>query len=46
MTAMPWRLCFLLAAFMIAFAIAHIIALQKLNEVQGDRPASIDRLAD
>ncbi|MDO8399173.1 MAG: hypothetical protein Q7T45_15280 [Bradyrhizobium sp.] len=46
MTAMPWRLCFLMAAFMIAFAIAHIFALQKLNVVQGDRPAAIDRLAD
>lgn len=46
MTAMPWRLCFLLAALMIAFAIAHIFALQKLNAVQADRPATIDRLVD
>ena len=46
MTAMPWRLCFLLAALMIVFAIAHIFALQKLNAGQGDRPAAIDRLAD
>ena len=46
MTAMPWRLCFLLAALMIAFAIAHIFALQKLSVSQGDRPATIDRMAD
>jgi hypothetical protein len=46
MTAMPWRVCFTLAALMIAFAIAHILAWQKLNVVQGDRPATIDRLAD
>ncbi len=46
MTAMPWRLGFLLAAMMIVFAIAHIVTLQKLNVAQGDRPAAIDRLAD
>ena len=46
MTAMPWRLCFLLAALMIVFAIAHILALQRLNALQGDRPITIDRLAD
>jgi hypothetical protein len=28
MTAMPWRLCFLLAALMIVFAMAQILALQ------------------
>jgi hypothetical protein len=46
MTAMPWRLGFLLAALMIVFAITHIVALQELNVVQGDRPAAIDKLAD
>lgn len=44
--AMSWRLYFLLAALMIVFAFAHILALQKLNAMQSDRPAAIDRLAD
>ena len=43
---MPWRLCFLLAALMIVFAIAHMLALQKLNAMQGERPAAIDGLTD
>lgn len=42
MTAVPWRLCFLLAALMIVFAIAHMLALQTLNAVQGERPVAID----
>jgi hypothetical protein len=46
MTAMPWRLCFLLAALMIAFAISHIFALQKLNAVHAEKPVTIDRLID
>jgi hypothetical protein len=37
MTAMPWRLCFLLAALMIVFAIAHMLALQTQHAVQGER---------
>jgi hypothetical protein len=43
---MAWRLNFLLAALMIVFAFAHIIALQKLNAAQGQKPAVIDLLAD
>ena len=43
---MPWRLSFGLAALMIVFAIAHIFALQKLNALQPETPAMIDRLID
>jgi len=46
MTAMPWQLCFLLAALMIAFAIAHMLVLQMPTAMQGERPAAIDMLAD
>ena len=42
--AMPWRFSFLLAALMVAFA--HALALHKLYAMQGDRPATIDMLAD
>ena len=44
--AMSWRLCFLLAGLMILFAITHILALQKLNAMQGEKPATIDILTD
>lgn len=43
---MSWRLYFVLAALMVVFAIAHILALQKLNAMQGEGPAAIDRLVD
>ena len=43
---MAWRLYFLLAALMMVFAFAHIFALQKLNAMQSERPATIDFLAD
>ena len=44
--AMTWRVYFLLGALMIVFAFAHIVALQKLNAMQVERPAAIDRLSD
>jgi hypothetical protein len=31
---------------MIVFAFAHVLALQKLNAMQSERPASVDVLAD
>lgn len=43
---MSWRLYFLLAALMTAFAFAHILALQKLNAMQTKRPATVDVLTD
>lgn len=43
MTAMPWRFGFLLAALMIAFALAHMLALQTPNAVPRERPVAIDR---
>jgi hypothetical protein len=43
---MTWRLYFMLAVLMMVFAFAHILALQKLNAMQGERPATIDFLAD
>jgi hypothetical protein len=42
---MAWRLYFMLAILMV-FAFAHILGLQKLNAMQGERPATIDFLAD
>ncbi len=38
---MAWRLYSLLAVLMIVFAFAHIVALQKLNAMQSERPAAI-----
>jgi hypothetical protein len=43
---MSWRLYFLMAFLMIAFASAHIFALQKLNAMQAERPATIDLRSD
>ena len=43
---MPWRLSFLLAGLMIVFAVAHIFALQKLDAMQPQKPATIDTLTD
>jgi hypothetical protein len=44
---MSWRLNFLLAVLMIVFAFAHLVALQKLNAMQSERPpAAIDLVAD
>lgn len=43
---MPWRPYFVLAALMIVFAFAHILALQRLNAMQNENPAAVDRLAD
>lgn len=43
---MTWRLYFMLAVVMIVFASAHMLALQKLNAMQSERPPTIDRLAD
>jgi hypothetical protein len=39
--SMSWRLYFLLAVLMIVFAFAHILALQKLNAMQSERPAAV-----
>jgi hypothetical protein len=44
--SMSWRLYFLMAFLMIAFASAHIFALQKLNAMQAERPATIDLRSD
>jgi hypothetical protein len=38
---MAWRAYFLLAILMIVFAFAHVIALQKLNAMQGERPGAV-----
>jgi hypothetical protein len=43
---MAWRLYLMLAVLMMVFAFAHIFALQKLNAMQSERPATIDFLAD
>jgi hypothetical protein len=44
---MSWRIYFLLSVLMIAFAFAHLVALQKLNAMQSERPAAtIDFVAD
>src|SRR5229473_1960117 len=37
---MAWRIHFMLAVLMIVFAFAHILALQKLNAMQSERPAA------
>jgi hypothetical protein len=36
----------MLAVLLMVFALAHIFALQKLNAMQSERPATIDSLAD
>jgi hypothetical protein len=38
---MAWRVYFLFAILMIVFAFAHVIALQKLNAMQSERPAAV-----
>ena len=38
---MTWRLYFMLAVLIMVFAFAHILALQKLNAMQSERPATI-----
>jgi hypothetical protein len=38
---MSWRFYFPLAILMAIFAFSHIIALQKLNAMQSDRPAAV-----
>ncbi len=38
---MAWRIHFMLAVLMIVFAFAHILALQKLNAMQSERPAAV-----
>lgn len=43
---MAWRHYFMLAVLLMVFALAHIFALQKLNAMQSERPATIDFLAD
>jgi hypothetical protein len=43
---MTWRLYFMLAVLIMVFAFAHILALQKLNAMQSERPAAIDFLTD
>jgi hypothetical protein len=43
---MAWRHYFMLAVLMMVFAFAHIFALQKLNAMQSERPATIDFLVD
>jgi hypothetical protein len=45
--SMSRRLYFLFTILMIVFATAHVLALQKLNATQSERPAAtIDFLAD
>ena len=43
---MTWRINFMLAALMIVLAFSHLLALQKLNAMQSERPATVDQLAD
>src|SRR6266700_7540149 len=38
---MTWRLYFVLAVLIMVFAFAHILALQKLNAMQSERPAAV-----
>lgn len=37
----PWQLYILLAALMMVFAFAHVLALQKLGAMQDERPVAI-----
>jgi hypothetical protein len=41
-----WRIYFMLAVLMTVFAFSHFLALQKLNAMQRERPATVDLLAD
>ena len=43
---MAWRIHFMLTVLMMVRAFSHILALQKLNAMQGERPATVDLLAD
>jgi hypothetical protein len=43
---MAWRIHFMLAVLMIILAFSHILALQKLNAMQSERPATVDLPAD
>lgn len=43
---MRWGLYFSLAVLMAVLAFSHVLALQKLGPMQGERPATIDLLAD
>jgi len=43
---MAWRINFMLAVLMIVVAFSHLLALQKLNAMQSERPARVDLLAD
>ncbi len=38
---MTWRLYFMLAVLIMVFAFAHILALQKLNAMQSERPTAV-----
>jgi hypothetical protein len=41
-----WRIYFMLAVLMTVFAFSHFLALQKLNAMQREKPATVDLLAD
>jgi len=43
---MTWRIYFVLAVLMTVLAFSHSPALQKLNAMQSERPATVDLLAD
>jgi hypothetical protein len=43
---MTWRIYFVLAVVMTVLAFSHILALQKLNAMQSERPATVDLLVD
>jgi len=43
---MVWRIHFMLVVLMIVLAFSHVVALQKLNAMQSERPATVDLLAD
>jgi hypothetical protein len=43
---MAWRIHFMLTVLMMVPAFSHILALQKLNAMQSERPVTVDLLAD
>jgi hypothetical protein len=43
---MAWRIHFMLTVLMMVLAFSHILALQKLNAMQSERPVTVDLLAD
>jgi len=43
---MAWRIHFMLTVLMMVLAFSHILALQKLNARQSERPVTVDLLAD